>query len=202
MKSPLSFVLFNGDLVHDTPALLHEVKKKYDALKMPYFVCRGNHDRCSAEHWEAVWNRPLNYSFDIGDTGFLVLDTANEKGSYVCPDIRWTRHELDRLASGKELFAFMHITPRKWTRHGIHCPKLVRMFSRQNNLRAVFQGHDHDHDYVMREACKPYFFDGHLGGNWGTTYRGYRMVEVLHNGSAITYQVNPFEHLTVNSTGC
>ena len=94
----------------------------------------------------------------------------------------------------------MHITPIKWTTHGISCPELVNMFNVQSNLRAIFHGHDHDQDNVKENNGRHYFFDSHIGGNWGTAYRGYRIVELLKSGEIVTYQVNPQKEEPVNST--
>jgi hypothetical protein len=37
----------------------------------------------------------------------------------------------------------------------------------------------------------PYLFDAHFGGNWGTEYRGFRVVEVMKDNSILTYMMNP-----------
>ena len=163
----------------------------YDQLKMPYYVSHGNHDQTDAVTWEKTWNLPLHYSFEKKDSAFLILNTADEKGTYICPDLKWTSDHLKRFSTKKNLFVFMHITPLKWTNHGINCPELVSMFDMQANLKAVFHGHDHDQDNVKENNGKHYFFDSHIGGNWGTAYRGYRIVEILHSGEVLTYQVNP-----------
>jgi 3',5'-cyclic-AMP phosphodiesterase len=196
---PLDFCLFNGDLVHDDTTLFYELKSKYDHLEVPYHVSRGNHDRCDAETWRNAWGRDLNYSFEIGENGFIVLDTSNVKGEYLCPDIVWVKDALVKHRSNRNLFVFMHITPLKWTKNGIDCNKLVSMFGKQNNLRAVFHGHDHDQDSVKVAKRKNYFFDSHVGGNWGTDYRGYRIVEVTESNQILTYQVNPASRQRVNS---
>jgi hypothetical protein len=41
----------------------------------------------------------------------------------------------------------------------------------------------------------PHLFDSHFGGNWGTPYRGYRIVEVLGNKQIRTYIMNPLEKI-------
>ena len=38
-------------------------------------------------------------------------------------------------------------------------------------------------------------FDAHFGGNWGTTYRGFRIVEVMNDNSVLTYILNPTDKL-------
>jgi len=195
----LAFTMINGDLVHNDNTLFSTVKKKYDKLKMPYYVSHGNHDHCDEKTWQAAWKTPRNFSFQKNDVGFVVLDTADDTGNYICPNVEWTKKELAKYKSKKEVFVFMHITPFKWTENGIDCADLVAAFNDQPNLKAIFHGHDHDQDNVKTSNGKPYFFDSHIGGNWGTSYRGYRVVEVLKNGSILTYQVNPTTQEHVNS---
>jgi 3',5'-cyclic-AMP phosphodiesterase len=195
----LAFTLFNGDLIHDDPLLLNQVKAKYDQLEMPYYVSRGNHDRCNSDLWQSTWSTPLNHSFTVDNSAFIILDTSDEQGQYLCPDYDWTAEEFHKHASAASLFVFMHITPRKWTQNGVSCTKLTTLFAKQKNLKAIFHGHDHDQDSVMTHKGKPYFFDGHLGGSWGVSYRGYRIVEILKNETVLTYQVNPQQGTKVNS---
>jgi hypothetical protein len=92
----------------------------------------------------------------------------------------------------------MHITPFKWTDNGIDCPELIRLFQKHPNVKAVFHGHDHDQDNVKEHKGISYFFDSHIGGSWGTEYRGYRVVEVLKEGSVLSYQMNPAAGKVVN----
>ena len=94
----------------------------------------------------------------------------------------------------------MHITPFDWTNGGFPCPELVELFDKQNNLKAVFHGHDHDKDNVKVHNSKCYFFDSHLGSSWGTSYRGFRIVEILESGEIFTYQMNPAASEQVNNS--
>jgi hypothetical protein len=41
----------------------------------------------------------------------------------------------------------------------------------------------------------PYLFDSHIGGNWGTAYKGFRVVELMDDGSLVTYMMNPTERI-------
>ena len=198
-RNTLDFTVINGDLIHDDPKWTSELKTHFDKLKMPWYVSRGNHDRMDPASWQKAWGVPLNYSFVKNNTAFLVLDTSNEKGEYICPDLDWTVNELKKLSSYKQLFVFMHITPFKWTTHGIPCPQITALFDKQANLKAIFHGHDHDQDSFKKNNGKYYFFDSHIGGSWGTNYRGYRIVELSDSGEIITYQVNPAEKKMVNT---
>ena len=141
----------------------------------------------------------LAFFFEHKGVAFLVLNTADDKGNYVCPDIDWTKTHLQQSASKKQLFVFMHITPLSWTKNGLSCPDIVELFNNQQNLKAVFHGHDHDQDDVKENNGKYYFFDSHVAGNWGTAYNGYRIVEVLKSGEILTYQMNPSSQQKVNN---
>jgi hypothetical protein len=194
----VDFSFINGDLFHNDPIWLPEVKKQFDGLKMRYYVSHGNHDNTDEATWEKNWKMPLNYSFEKQGSAFLVLDTADETGKSTCPDLKWTRDQLTRYQANKELFIFMHITPFKWTGGGHPSPELVELFDKQSNLKGVFHGHDHTEDGFKENKGKFYFFDSHIGGDWGTDYHGYRIVEVLKNGEILTYQMDGAKGQKVN----
>jgi len=195
----LDFTVINGDLVHDDSKLFPELKIKFNELTMPYYVSHGNHDKTDPDTWEKTWNIPMHYAFEKKNIVFLILNTADDTGDYICPDMDWTKDHLNRFRTKKQLFIFMHITPFKWTKNGIDCPELTALFAKQTNLKAIFHGHDHDQDNVKQNHGKHYFFDSHIGGNWGTDYRGYRIVEILKSGEILTYQMNPATLKKVNS---
>ncbi len=195
----IDFTFVNGDLFHDNPEMMPLVKQQWDKLQMPYHVSHGNHDRIDEAAWQQTFNTKWHYSFEQKGVSFVVLNTADEKGKYICPDLNYTKEQLEALADKKLLFVFMHITPFKWTGAGIDCPELTAMFSKQKNLKAVFHGHDHDEDNVKESEGKHYFFDSHVAGSWGTDYRGYRIVEVLKDGNILTYQMNPSKQKQVNN---
>lgn len=194
----LDFSFINGDLLHDDAGYLPAVKARLNRLSMPYYVSHGNHDHVEESVWQQVLGQPWHYSFEKKKVSFLVLNTAEVSGKYTCPDLAWTKKELERFASAPVVMVFMHITPFKWTDNGIDCPELISLFEKHKNVKAVFHGHDHDQDGVKEYKGTPYFFDSHMGGSWGTAYRGYRVVEVLKDGSVVTYQMNPSAGAAVN----
>ena len=196
----VDFTVINGDIFHDDVSFLNPAKAKWSNLAMPYYVSHGNHDKTEEAHWKTVWNSPWHFSFEHGDIGIMVLNTADDKGNYICPDVDWTKGELQKLSSKKQLFVIMHITPFTWTKNGIACPAIVDLFDQQKNLKAVFHGHDHDQDDVKENNGKYYFFDSHVAGSWGTKYNGYRIVEAFENGQILTYQMNPVPMKKVNNT--
>jgi len=187
----LDFVVFNGDLIHNEPEFLPRVKTFYDRLEIPYFAVRGNHDMVSSSLWAKTWGYEENHHFEQGDAAFLLGSTSNEKGDYLCADHTWLQKALSEYAEKKWIFLFLHISQHKFTRHGIACPEITALIEKTANLAAVFHGHDHDLDNVIFSNGKPYFFDGHYGGSWGTNYRGYRIVEIDAGDRVLTYQCNP-----------
>jgi len=195
----LDFVIFNGDLIHNEPKFLPEVKAYYDRLDVPYFTAKGNHDMASPEQWEETWGYGENYDFEKGDSAFLLGTTSNVEGEYLSVNIDWLKGRLSHYSEKRHIFAFFHISQRKVTRHGIDSPEVSSLLESTPNITAVFHGHDHDVDGFIYDNERAYLFDGHMGGSWGTNYRGYRIVEVDQEGKVRTYQCNP-QAFVVNKT--
>ncbi|WP_128544605.1 metallophosphoesterase family protein [Larkinella soli] len=198
-RSGLDLCFFNGDLIHDDPRFMPEVKTAFDRLTMPYYVTRGNHDMVSPEVWKQIWGYEENHVVELDDCAFVLGNTSNPKGEYVCADPRWLGSALDKQRRKKHVFVLLHIPQRKWTANGIDCPAVMETIERYPNVKAVFHGHEHDQDDVKVSGGKPYIFDGHFGGSWGTAYKGYRIVEVFADGKISTYQFNPEVRPIVNA---
>lgn len=185
----LDLVVFNGDLIHDDISFLSPVKTHFQQLKFPYYVTRGNHDHASAQLWQQTWGFGLNHVVEQGQFAFVLADTSNEQGHYLCPDFEWLNQELKKLISKKSVFIFLHIPSKLWTIHGSECTELAALLQKFPNVKALFHGHDHSIDTGKVSEGKNFLFDGHFGGNWGTKYRGYRIVEV-QDEQVYTYQYN------------
>jgi len=193
--NPFQFCVINGDIIHDDKKFFPAAKKALDKLTMKYYVSQGNHDHATPEEWEAVWNMPVNYDFSIDNNSFLIGTTSNEQGTYLCPDIAWFTEKLEKHKNQKHVFIFIHINPGKLTKHAVDCPELFELFAKYKNIRAVFNGHDHDEEGIKLRNNIPFVFDAHFGGSWGTAYRGFRVVEVLKDNSVRTYIMNPLEKI-------
>lgn len=194
-QSPLQGCVINGDIIHDKKELLIPAKQKLDQLAIPYYVTKGNHDMVSDEYWKEVWNVPVNYEAVFKKNTFLMLTTSNEKGEYLSPDLEWLKIKLDQHKKQKNIFIFLHIPQYKWTANAIDTPAYFELTKQYTNIKAVFHGHEHDQDGVKMMHDVPYLFDSHFGGNWGTAYRGFRVVELLKDNSLITYIMNPKERI-------
>ena len=95
----------------------------------------------------------------------------------------------------KNVFIFIHIPQAKWTPNGIDTPAFFDLIKKYPNVKAVFHGHEHDQDGVKMVDKIPFLFDSHFGGNWGTKYQGFRVVEVMKDNSMVTYMMNPTEKM-------
>lgn len=199
----LDFVIINGDLVHNRPDLLKEVKENYfDRLKVPFYAIPGNHDHATTEQWKSVFGYEDNFSFEHGkDIAFVLANTSNTKGEYLCPDNKFLKKELDRYSSKKTVFIILHIPPHTWMPDQTffaECPDTIELLHQYANIKAVFHGHDHTLDSVFHTGKLPHFFDAHFGGDWGTEYKGYRIVEVSTSDEISTYQVNASKNPVLN----
>lgn len=189
-RAKLNACIVNGDLIHDKKDLLPQVKQHLDKLDTPYYVTQGNHDQVNAAYWQQVWNVPLNYEKTIGNNVLLMMTTSNEKGEYLSPDLEWLDQKLIEHKS-KNVFLFLHIGQQKWTSGSIDNPAYAELVKKHPNIKAVFHGHDHDQDGEKMLGTVPHLYDSHIGGNWGTPYKGFRIVEVLKDNSVVTYIMNP-----------
>lgn len=194
-KNPFAFCMINGDIIHDDKRHYPAAKKVLDKLKPTYYVSQGNHDHVSPQEWEFIWNMPVNLDFTIKENTFLIATTSDEKGSYLCPDVKWMTAKLEEHHQQKNIFIFIHINPGKQTNNAVDCPELFDVFAKHKNIKAVFNGHDHDEEGIKMKNEIPFIFDAHFGGNWGTEYKGFRVVELLADNTMLTYIMNPLERI-------
>lgn len=184
----VDFVVFNGDLIHDDPKWMPEVKKVYDTLNVPYYTTRGNHDRVSDTVWKEIWDRPDDFSFVSKEQYAVILaSSSNEAGKYLCADSGFVKSELEKYKGLSHVFLFTHISQNDWTRHGVHCQEILDLIAAYPNVKATFHGHDHDVDGIMLYKKKPFLWSGHFGGSWGNPFPCYRVCEVGEDGKTVTY---------------
>ena len=195
LRLPFHFTVINGDIIHDDAAFFPSAKKWLDQLDMPYYVSQGNHDHCTPEDWQRIWNMPVNLSFSKQGQSFFIATTSNSKGDYLCPDIKWLDAQLTAHGSKQQAFIFIHINPAGKGDHSVQCPEWEEMISRHSNIRAVFNGHDHMQDNILMKDRLPFIFDGHFGGSWGKPYKGFRVVELWRDKTLATYMMDPHQQL-------
>jgi hypothetical protein len=192
-KNPFAFCMINGDIIHDDKKHYPAAKAALDKLNLKYYVSQGNHDNVTSTEWESIWNMPVNLDFSIKENTFLIATTSDEKGTYLPPDVNWIAGMLEQHKQQKNVFVFIHINPGKLTKHAVDSPELFDVFAKHKNVRAVFNGHDHDEEGIKMKENIPFIFDAHFGGNWGTAYRGFRVVELMSDNTVLTYIMNPLD---------
>lgn len=175
---PLAFVVLNGDISHGGVGLAQQAVAALAGLKPRLLVTPGNHDELTEAEWQQVWGAPADQVVRFGDRSVILANTSNAAGDYVCPNQQWLAGALAREARQRDVFVIFHITVKKWTKHGIDCPQTRALLAGAGNVRAVFNGHDHDQVSVKDDNGLSYFFDGHVGGSWGAPEPTYRDVTV------------------------
>ena len=195
----VDFCVINGDIVHDDKKYFQPAKKQLDLLSMKYFVSKGNHDPATPEEWVNIWGYPMDFDFTIDRNAFLIMSTSDLAGTYLCPDLSWLTNKLREHKAKENVFIFMHINPVAQTHFAVECDQLLSLLSEYKNVKAVFNGHDHDHDEVLIKNDIPFVFDGHFGGSWGTDYHGFRIVEVDQNNTITTYMMDPAKKIKSSS---
>ena len=196
-EAPLDFCVINGDIIHNEKKLLPLAKQKLDALHPVYYVTRGNHDMVSADYWNEVWGMPLNHAVVVKNQAIVLGDTSNEEGKYLSPDLTWLAQVLESNKHRKHAFLFLHIPQKAWTANAVNTPAFEALVDQYPNISAIFHGHEHDQDGVKLLGTRqiPCLFDAHMGGNWGTPYKGFRVVEVLKDGTLQSYMMNPTQKI-------
>ncbi|MBC8034561.1 MAG: metallophosphoesterase [Chitinophagaceae bacterium] len=201
----LDAIVFNGDLVHDDASLFGELKSDYlGKMTLPLYAVPGNHDHMDTDGWKAIFGHPDNHSFEMGNAAFIMANTSNPKGEYLCPNDSYIKKQLERYRRKKSVFLILHIPSHIWTPEQTfytECTSTLSLLHQYSNVKAVFHGHDHSNDSVLYTGTNlPHFFSSHYGGSWGTPYCGYRILEIDGNDKITTYQMNATAGLIVNTT--
>ena len=113
--------------------------------------------------------------------------------------MKWFAEKLEVHKKQKNIFIFIHINPGKLTKNAVDSPAFFDLLAKYKNVKAIFNGHDHDEDNIKMKNDIPFIFDAHFGGNWGTAYRGFRIVELRKDNSLLTYILNPTDKLNVQT---
>lgn len=208
----LDAFFINGDVTHDKPSLLTDLRDKHlSKLNVPYYCGKGNHDYVDekpgspTESWKRVWGYFANHSLVLNDLAFVMADTSapHEFRSWLAADPDWLKAEFEKHREAPAIFALIHIAQRKegiygWPKYGVHGEEeakgaaVMKLIESTPNVRAIFHGHNHDEAGMWISGEKRYFFTSCTGGIWGAA-KGYRIVEVDEEHRMVTYQVNAEE---------
>lgn len=186
-QNPCDFFLMNGDIIHNEVSFLKPASDILKGIHPKLYVTQGNHDRVTEELWKSTWGMPFNHEFVINDQVMLIGGTSNILGAELCPDINWFEQKLEKNKNAKNIFVFFHIHPYE----RIGCSDFKGLLAKYPNVRAVFNGHDHNDESITTLGGVPYLFNGRVGGSWGTYDRQFRVVELRADNSLTTYLMTP-----------
>lgn len=194
-NDPCAFLVLNGDIIHNDPQYLSQAYKALKGVHDKLYVTQGNHDRVPDDIWLNTWGQGVNSDFTMDDMAFIFGTTSDIVGSLKCPDLDFLKISLEKYKSKKHVFIFWHIHPHS---PSMGCAADVKdVLKDYTNIRAVFNGHDHNEEGIRNIDNIPYMFDGRLGGSWGSFDRNFRIIEVTKS-QIITYLMTPTTRKMLN----
>lgn len=205
-KEKLNFVAELGDLIDaaDTveteQSYLKTINSEFTAIHSDRHYVLGNHcvDTLTKEEFlGAVGQKKSYYSFDRGDTHFVVLDACyrSDGKPYGRKNFKWTdanipAEELEWLAADlkstdRHVIVLAHQRLDVSNNHGVKNNDKVReVFEAAGNVRAVFQGHSHQNDLKEIGGIHYCTLVAMVEGS-GAESSGYSIVDVHSNGEIV-----------------
>lgn len=172
-SNPL-FIMSNGDMTHSGRLTdYHMLSDILGRSNVPVFTSIGNHDK-RARGGRTTYRKmlgPFYYSFSVGDSTFIVLDSSRKRGLQKF-QYKWLEREL-QLATQKQqrIFVFLHRPPI--------CPKYnYSAFSAASNrwrflsmmgkynVEAVFSSHIHVFSEFYKRGVRYIVTGGGGGALW------------------------------------
>jgi len=200
-----TFAIDVGDLVYDGEKAKYRIF--YNMIKneqTPFLVAIGNHDirEAGAENYFDIFGK-FYYSFDYGNSLFIVLDDANET-RIDAVQMKWLEEQLQRNEQHK--FVFLHVPafdPRPDTNHSLSDKQNAQEFinlMEKYKVDAVFASHIHAYfDEVKNNV--DYIITGGAGSElWGTDADHYfnHYIKVEVNGDKVSKEVIRFPSADYN----
>jgi len=202
-QDDVAFAIDNGDLVYDGD------REKYDfflrqiaRFQEPLLTSLGNHDIMEggrANYYDIFG--PFYYSFQVGESYFIVLDDANEQGLDAA-QMDWLTAELGKSHQYKYRFVVMHVPlfdPRQSGQaleHALGDPEAAQQLNDlfdSSHVTMIFASHVHS--YITGSwGATPYIISGGAGaeiysGDTGEAIFHYIKVNVTEDG--VTYELVP-----------
>lgn len=160
-----------GDIVHDDETLHQAVIDNFfDELPIgvDWYPVFGNHDWTTDEEWEDIYGIPKDYTFEVGDYGFVVADCGDPRdaSSRAPADVDWIEQQIDSFVSnGKEgVFVCCHFPHADIGSQSVgdDHPEEAEEFRQQikrDDVICCFTGHWHEQNGIISS----HEFDG---GRW------------------------------------
>lgn len=144
-----SFIVHTGDICYEKGLKAHINLLNSENAPCPVFYCIGNHDLVSGKYGEEVYENlygPVYYSFDIGNTHYIVTPMlgGDYKPGYTKEDVyRWMKNDLALVPQKKSVIVFNHdlLTTDNRFIYGINDKEQIDL--NKHNLKAWLYGHWH-----------------------------------------------------------
>ena len=131
------------------------VDEKLRTLKVPYVTVVGNHDSVGngREAYQHIFG-PLNYTFNYGDTKFIMVDTNSREANFsgLTPDIPWLKQQLGTLDGQRREIVISHVPPQDPDFDPAMRDAYAATLREAPNL--VFEMNGHRHDFGVSEPFK------------------------------------------------
>lgn len=154
-EDDIDFIVQVGDLTYS--GHLDEYVQLMDQIvgyaTVPLYPAVGNHDSSASDgldNFEYYFGN-LMYSFDYGSSHFIFLcsELDGQKGLITGNQLVWLESELEEHSVYDNVFITVH-QPIYPVFHGIeNAGEVQELISGYDNVRAVFQGHEHTYFHDM-----------------------------------------------------
>ena len=181
-----------------------------DRLPIKYYVIPGNHDSYPDEIWRKIFGTDREFSFEVDDCAFIMVDTFNSIPATAASgsDLTQANEEFIKNAlkkhSGKKIFICAHYFEGKTDGDRTMSPSLQSVIKNNCDIACLFRGHTHVNNVIeLREALgEKKIIDiggyGYCGMKIDNRYEfniydfkwawGYQMLEI-YDDKILTYHV-------------
>ncbi len=184
-----AFIIHTGDICYEKGLKEHIGLMNSSNMGCQIFYCIGNHDLTSGQYGEELFEKlygPVFYSFDTGNTHYIVIPMMNgdHQPSYTKEDIyRWLINDLRHVPLGKPILIFNHdlMTTGETFKFGISDTEVIDLDA--HNLKAWIYGHWHIN--FMRKQGNVYTISTAPPDKGGIDHspNSFRVVDVGRNGN-------------------
>lgn len=152
-----AFLIHTGDICYEPGLTMHTRIVNSETMGCPTYYCIGNHDLVKGKYGEELYESiygPTWYSFDVGNTHYVVTPMANgdHAPGYSREEVgNWLKNDLDAMREGQTVILFNHdlFTPSDKFIFGADEHQGIDL--RNYRTKAQIYGHMH-YNYVRNQG--------------------------------------------------